>query len=430
MSIFPQRALNPTVRKREVFGWAMFDFANSGYTTVVLTAVYNAYFVSVVAQNASWATLAWTTLIAISNAIGMFCMPVVGAWADAHAKKKLGLIVATLVCVAGTVGLSFTGEGTWLLAGTMLIISNLAFNVGETLNSAFLPELASESGVGKVSGWGWSLGYCGGLVTLGLSLLLVLLGPDWGIPARWAVPGTLWITAIIFLLATIPTFVWLTERAQAQTYRKRQTLGDILAESFSDLKETIRRLPQYRAFARLALCGFLYQSGVSVVVTLSAVYASSVMGFALEDTLFMVFLVNITAAIGAFAFGYFEDRLGHKRGLMLTLWVWLAMVGVAATTQTTTGFWVAANLAGLAMGASQSAGRAMVSVLTPKEKSASFYSFWNMALWLANIVGPLSYGVVTWITNNNHRLAIAITGFFFVFAIVVLWGLREKESVA
>lgn len=427
MSIFPQRALRPNVRKREVFGWAMYDFANSGYTTVVLTAVYNAYFVSVVAQDASWATLAWTILIAMSNAIGMVLMPVIGAWADAHAKKKLGLIVATIVCIVGTIGLSFTGEGSIPLAAVMLILSNLAFNVGETLNSAFLPELASDSGVGKVSGWGWSLGYCGGLVTLGLSLVLVKQGPQWGIPESFAVTGTLWITALVFFLATIPTFLWLKERNQGQVHRVRQNVGEIIAESFRDLKETLRSLPQYQAFARLTFCGFLYQSGVSVVITLSAVYASSVMGFTLEDTLLMVFLVNITAAIGAFVFGYFEDRLGHKRGLMLTLWVWLAMVGVAASTESVWGFWLAANLAGLAMGASQSAGRAMVSVLSPKEKSASFYSFWNMALWLANIVGPLTYGVVTWITNNNHRLAISLTGLFFLFAILVLMGLREKE---
>ena len=141
---FPKSSLRPGVAPREVFGWAAFDFANSGYTTVVLTAVYNAYFVNVVAGNASWATLLWTVIIAVSSAIGMVVMPVIGTLADAHAKKRSGLFIATVVCIAATFGLTLTGEGTIVWAALMIVLSNLAFNIGETLNSAFLPEIASD----------------------------------------------------------------------------------------------------------------------------------------------------------------------------------------------------------------------------------------------------------------------------------------------
>lgn len=202
------------------------------------------------------------------------------------------------------------------------------------------------------------------------------------------------------------------------------TIAGAAAESFREVTRTLKALPRYRDFAALALCGFLYQCGVSVVITLSAVYASAVMGFETADTIFMVFLVNITAAIGAFLFGYIQDAIGHKRALAITLLVWLAMIVVACLAETRAMFWVAANLAGLAMGSSQSAGRAMVGVLAPKARLAEFYSFWNMALWVAAIVGPLSYGAVTWMTGNDHRMAIAVTGLFFAAALLALLPLN------
>ena len=156
------------------------------------------------------------------------------------------------------------------------------------------------------------------------------------------------------------------------------------------------------------------------MITLSAVYAAEVMGFTTTDTLLLVFLVNITAALGAFGFGYLQDRIGHKRALGTTLVVWVLMIACAAFATTRPLFWLAANLAGLAMGSSQSAGRAMVALLSPESRSAEFFSFWNMSLWVAAIVGPLAYGSVTWITGNDHRLAILVTGVFFLLSIAAL----------
>ena len=156
--------LNPGVARREVFGWAMYDFANSGYTTVVLTAVFNAYFVATVAGNAPWATFAWTVALGISYAIVMVAGPLVGAWADAHAAKKRALAATTVACVAGTALLAGAGPGDIAWAVAFIVLSNVAFSLGENLAAAFLPELARPAAVGKVSGWGWSLGYFGGIL--------------------------------------------------------------------------------------------------------------------------------------------------------------------------------------------------------------------------------------------------------------------------
>ncbi len=170
----PDRTLNPGVRRREVFGWAMYDFANSGYTTVVITAVFAAYFVGGIAGKAAWATFAWTAALSVSYAIVMLTMPTLGAWADRRAAKKRLLAVVTVGCVLSTAALAAVGPGAvaWAIVG--IIVSNTFYAWGESLSAAFLPELARPEAMGKVSGWGWGLGYVGGMLTLGLCLAYVL----------------------------------------------------------------------------------------------------------------------------------------------------------------------------------------------------------------------------------------------------------------
>ena len=424
MPLFSPQHLKKDVAVREVWAWAAFDFANSGYTTVVLTAVFNAYFVGVICGNASWATLLWTRVIAASNILAIVCMPFIGAATDLKANKKFWTVLMSLLCIAGTVGLAFTGSGTVWLAVFMVIVSNFAYNIGETLNSAFLPEIADPQSMGKVSGWGWSFGYCGGLLTLGLSLWAVLAMQAKGVSAEGYVPYTMAITAVVFFVAAMPLALWLKERAIPRT---QANFWLLVKESQASLIAIFKSLPKHKNFAWLVASGLSFQGGIAVVVTLAAVYADQAMGFTPDETILLVLLVNITAAVGAFAFGYVEDRIGHKYALMVTLLIWIAMVAVAYFAQTKPIFWIAANLAGIAMGSSQSAGRALVGVLAPEKDRAAFYSFWNMALWVANIVGPMTYGLITWMTGNDQRLALLCTGMFFVVGLILLLPMRIEK---
>ena len=170
MALFNQDALNPGVKKREVFGWAMYDFANSGYTTVVITAVFAAYFVGGIAKGSDWATFAWTAALSVSYAIVMLTMPSLGAYADMRAAKKKLLAIFTVGCVLSTATLAFAGPGSVALAFVLIVVSNTFFSYGESLTASFLPELAKPEGMGKVSGWGWSFGYFGGMLALGICL--------------------------------------------------------------------------------------------------------------------------------------------------------------------------------------------------------------------------------------------------------------------
>ena len=275
MALFPQQALNDGVRKREVFGWAMYDFANSGYTTVVLTAVFNAYFVGVIAGNADWATLAWTGTLAFSSAIVMLTMPALGAFADLRAVKKRLLAFSTIGCVLATALLSKAGPGDLALAVFAVVVSNVFFSYGESLISSFLPELAKRESLGRVSGWGWSLGYFGGMLALGLSLGYVIWAQGQGIPATQFVPVTMLITAAIYAAASLLTFALLRERAQPQATAQVQGLG----ASLSRLRQTWRESRRFEDFSWLLSCAVAYQAGISVVIALAAIYAEQVLGF-------------------------------------------------------------------------------------------------------------------------------------------------------
>jgi len=418
-------ALNPGVRRREVFGWAMYDFANSGYTTVVLTAVFAAYFVGGVARGAPWATFAWTAALSVAHALVMFTMPTLGAWADLRANKKALLAWTTLGCVASTAALALVGPGDVALAVLLVVLSSTCFFWGESLIAAFLPELARPQAMGKVSGWGWSLGYLGGMLALGLSLGYVLWAQGQGLPASHFVPVTLLITAAIFGAASLFTFALLRERARPNPQALAQ--GG-LAASLQRLARTWRQARHYRDFMWLLACAVAYQGGVAVVVALAAIYAEQVIGFAQQETMVLIFVLNIAAMAGAFGFGYGQDRLGHKLALGLTLAGWVVTCVIAAATTTKGGFWWAAAIAGLCMGSSQSAGRAMAGLLAPPAQRAEFYGLWTLAARLASIIGPLTYGGITWATGGDHRLAIQSTAALFAIGLLLLWPVNMARG--
>ena len=405
----PRSALAAEVKIREVWAWSMYDFANSAYTTVVITAVFSAYFVSVISGNAPWATFAWTAALSVSYALILFTGPLIGAWADAHAAKKPLLLFTTVGCVLFTALLYVAQPGAVTAALVLVILSNYFFGAGENLIAAFLPELADSGAMGRVSGWGWSFGYLGGLAALGICLAYILSHS--GAPASTTVPVTMLITAGFFALAAIPTFLFLRERAVPQPS---------VENPWSRVAQTLRQSKTYVDLRRFLVCLVFYQAGITAVVSLAAIYAEQAMKFTTQQTITLILVVNITAAIGAFGFGYLQDALGHVRAVALTLVGWIVMVVIAGLSETHFSFWLAANLAGLCMGSSQAAGRAVVGYLAPPARLAEFFGLWGLAVKAASIFGPLTYGAVTLAFPGNHRLGIFVTGLYFVIGLLLL----------
>jgi UMF1 family MFS transporter len=232
------------------------------------------------------------------------------------------------------------------------------------------------------------------------------------------------ITAGIFAAASLPTFFFLRERAQP-----RPAAG-VAGGAFARVADTFRHARRFADLRRFLVCVVFYQAGIQTVIALAAVYAQEAMGFTTRDTLVLILVVNVTAAIGAFAFGQAQDRIGHVRTLVLTLAGWLVTVALAWAAEGPLLFWIAANLVGLCLGSSQSAGRALVGYLSPPARTAEFFGLWGLAVKLSSILGPLTYGAVTWATHGDHRLAILCTGLFFVIGLAILAGLDVARGRA
>jgi UMF1 family MFS transporter len=190
--------------------------------------------------------------------------------------------------------------------------------------------------------------------------------------------------------------------------------------SLEQLKTTFNQAKHYKDFMWFLACGVCYQGGVAVAITLAAIYAEQVIGFKPQETMVLIFVLNIAAAVGAFGFGYFQDKVGHKIALSITLVGWIATCVIAAITSTKGGFWYAAAIAGFCMGSSQSAGRAMAAMFAPPNQVGEFFGLWTFATRLASIIGPLSYGAITWVTGGNQRIAIMSTSVLFIAGLLLL----------
>lgn len=290
------------------------------------------------------------------------------------------------------------------------------------MTAAFLPELAKPEAMGRISSWGWAWGYLGGMLTLGICLAYVLWAQGQGQTAGQFVPVTMWVTAVIYALAASVTFALMKEHAKPQMHRVKAS------SQWQQLRQTFQEAKAYKDFMQLMACAVAYQGGVAVAITLAAIYAEQVIGFQPQETMVLIFVLNIAAFVGALVFGHAQDRIGHKLALSLTLVGWSITCVLAALTSSKEVFWWAAALAGICMGSSQSTGRAMAGLFIPANRLAEFFGLWTFAIRLASIVGPLGYGLITWLTDGNQRLAIASTTTLFVVGWLLLLPVNVQRG--
>lgn len=415
--------------RREIFAWAMFDFANSSYTTVVTTAIFNQYFVGTICQgmSAADATVKLTTALGVSNLLVVLSAPLIGALADASGRKKMLLFLATALCVAATALLSLMHRGDVLPAMLLFIVSSFAFGSTEYLIAAFLPELAPREKMGKISALGWTLGYVGGLCVLALCHVYVSWAQKQGQQAFQYVPMILLGVSAVFAISAAPTFIWLRERSLGQAGAGRSLVA-VIGQSFKRVGATISGARRYRDLFVFLISLFAFSCGSTTVVAMAAVYAGQVMGFSTSETIAMIMLVNVAAAGGAFGLGLLQDRIGSVRTLMLALLLWVVAIAMAFVAHDKVVFWLAATIMGAAMGATGAAARALVGQLSPSGQAAEFFGLWGLTVKLAAVVGPISYGQITALSGGNYRLALLSTLGFFLSGLVAIFFVNEKRG--
>jgi len=421
----------PPATPREIWSWAMFDFANSSYTTVIVTVAFSVYFTRLVAPPGKGDFL-WGLGIALSNFVVLVLSPIVGAIADDSGRKKIFLGVTYLICVVGTALLWFVTPGHAVLGLVLLIISFLGFSFGENLAGAFLPEISTPANIGRISGLGWGIGYFGGLASLVATMPLLAKGYETAnlhnVRLAWVV------TALFFFLAALPTFLFLRERAP----RADKSVAELVRGGFVRLRTTASSVRHFSELVRFLLVYVLFYAGLTSVVAFAAIFANRTLGFGQKELTILFILLQISAAIGAFLFGWMQDRLGSVRTIQVTLVIWVLVclgtyvcgAGNEVVLGSWTGrqlFWGVGMFAGFGIGSLQSASRALVGLFAPPEKSAEFYGFWGLAGKAGYILGPLTFGAISSATGSQ-RVAILSTAAFFVLGLAGMAFINEGRG--
>ncbi len=416
----------PPVRKREIFGWAMYDFANSSYTTVVISVVYSAFFTSWIVPTGSvvrdtW----WSVAIVASTVLAIVLSPLAGAICDYTGRKKRYLAYSTLACALGTAALSLAGPGDVWLAVALVTVSNAAFMLGEAFVGSFLPELATKQNMGIISGLGWGLGYFGGLVSLVLIMLTITADPSTSTGLGQYVMQNrtaMVLIGLFFGIAALPTFLLVRERARPVPGFENAGVGALLRAGLKELRQSWALARRYNVLFRFFLAFTVYMAGLEVVIKFIGIYATAELALQPSELIWMFLIIQISAALGALGFGILEARLGAKPTVLATIVWWIAgilaifflhpIAEALGTTQKNVFFGISL-IAGAGIGSIQSSSRAVVGLLSPRDRTAQMFGFWGMFSRAAIILG-MSFGPVADLVGSRRQALLLVVAFFVV----------------
>ncbi len=429
-----KRAIDPRAKEKfRIFIWTLFDFANTSYSIVVVTFLFAVYFKQTVVAGNPIGDFYWSIGTSVSMLVTAIVSPILGAIADYSAGKKRFLLFFTLLCIISTALLFFMEEGRVFTALLLFITANIGFEAGLVFYDSFLPEITSPKNYGRVSGYGFAMGYLGSLITLAVVFPFI---------KNNLIKETFPIAALIFLIFAIPIFIFLKDTRKEVT--KTQSY---LRIGFDRVFNTISHLKNYKNLAIFLLSYFFFIEGVNTVIYFSGNYASTTLKFSMEELIIFFIIVQTTAIIGSLIFGVIADEYGQKKALILSLAIWIFTIIIAYVTSDPEGllietlsgsfsvgteeltrysFYFVGLLAGGVMGATQSTSRSLMSRLTPFDKKTEFFGFYSFFGKSSAIAGPLVFGTVSYLTGEQ-RIAILTICIFFIIGLAILSFVKEPE---
>lgn len=396
--------------KKQIFYWSLFDFANSTYATIVLAFVFAIYFTSTIAEGKPIGDFYWSLGINIAMICSAILNPVCGAISDYSNSKKKFLFFFTILAVVPTALMYFTGPGTIVFGLLLLIFSNIGFQTGLTFYDAFIKEITEEKYYNKVSGIGYAVGYAGSLLSVGLVFPLK------------DNPNLLFLVcAIMFAVFSLPLFLFLKE--------KRKDVSEkinYVSYGFSKTIETIKEISHHHNLKWFLISYFFFIDAVNTIIFFSGIYAAKTLNFSITELAIFFLLVQITALIGSLLFGYMGDKIGIKKSLVSTIVIWILITLAVYFTDSKMAFFVIGAFAGTFLGATQSLSRTMMATLTPDNMKATLFGFYSLLEKTSTLLGPLAFGLVSWL-SGSQKLAVLSVGFFFLVGMLLIKKVNYKR---
>lgn len=405
------------IRKKEVFSWALFDFANSSYALLIISFVFPIYFKEVIA-GPQLGDFYWGLITSISVLIGGVAAPIIGAIADVSRHRKHKFVFFTLLAIIGTASLFFTGPGTLLFAAIVFVVANASFEIAVVLYDAYLPQVSTQKTLSKVSGLGWGLGYIGGIVAM------LVLQPLYGagyLGNEFLYRLTFPLTALFFFVFAIPCFIYVKDAPG-----KIAHFGTAIKNGFTQLRATFRDVRKYRNIGVFLAAFYFLHDALVTVFAFVPIYASTTFDMSVAQIAMLVLLAQLVAAPSTVILGALADRFGKKKLQLITVVGWIGVLLLMIFTSTVTMFFIAAALAGVVMGSSQAIARSWLAELIPKGKEAQFFGFNGFASKVAATMGPVLFGAVSVLTGNQ-RIAMATLIPFFAISFVLFLYVPEKR---
>lgn len=424
---------------REQVGWYFYDWANSAFSTTVVSVFLGPYLTSVAKAAADTAGFVYPLgipvradaffpyMVSLSVLLQVFVLPIMGAIVDyTHLKKRLMGLFAYIGAFAA-MGLFFLNGANYLLGGTLFVIANLSFGASIVCYNAFLPEIATPNERDKVSSTGWAMGYLGGGILLALNLVFFSMREQFGISGADAVRISLASAGVWWALFTLLPLSRLQNR---QPQRKLPPGEHYLTTGFRQLGHTLRNLPRYPQTMLFLVAYLLYNDGIQTIIALSAQFGSEELGMSADELPPLFLMVQFVAFFGALFFGYIARWIGAKRAIIISLVIWtgVTIIAYSPLLQTGSQFFGLGAVIALVLGGSQALSRSLFSQLIPKGQEAEYFGLYEVSERGTSWLGPLFFGLAVQFTDS-YRIAVLIMGIFFLAGLILLPMVNVRRAV-
>jgi len=399
--------------KKQIISWCLFDFANSSYSAVISAVIFPVYYTNVIVGNETGlGDLWWGRAISLSMAVVVVTSPFLGGIADFGGIRKKLLFLYTLLCTSAVASFSLIRKGMAVEGFLLIVIANIGMEGGLVFYNSFLPEIAEKDRQGRVSAWGYAIGYAGSILSLVTAIPFISKGH---FNATW------FMVVVFFIIFSVPAFLFLP-----RDRKNRLKLIDVASKGLKYTWDTFKEIWSKRESRKFLIAYLIYEDGVNTVIVFSSIFAATTLGFKPEELIALYLIVQVTALIGAFLMAKPIDSWGPRKVVSLSLLMWTVVSILAFFVHAKEFFWLIACIAGLGLGTVQAATRAFFTQFIPSGHESEYFGVYSMVGKSSAIIGPLVFGYIS-STYGSQRPAILSVALFFLIGLIIIQFVKGGE---